>query len=83
RGPYGKSMGPPSPVSANSSSGNGPGKQRQGPGREMRQGAGESQPDPMRTAFGYIGADSFTRQRKEQGQRPGARQSQRRGGRSR
>lgn len=89
RGPYGKSMGPPSPVSANSTSGTigtsgyGPGKQRQGPGREMRQGAGESQPDPMRTAFGYIGADSFTRQRKEQGQRPGARQGQRRGGRSR
>jgi len=83
RGPYGKSMGPPSPVSANSTSGNGPGKQRQGPGREMRQGAGESQPDPMRTAFGYIGADSFTRQRKEQRQRPGARQGQRRGGRSR
>jgi 23S rRNA pseudouridine2605 synthase len=32
------------------------------------------QPDPMKTAFGYIGADSFTRQRQGQGQ------SQRRGG---
>ena len=25
----------------------------------------------MKTAFGYIGADSFTRQRQEQGQRRG------------
>jgi 23S rRNA pseudouridine2605 synthase len=36
--------------------------------------AEQSQPDPMKTAFGYIGADSFTKQR--QGQGPG----QRRGG---
>ena len=48
---------------------------------------GASQPDPMKTAFGYIGADSFTRQRQEQGQRrspsggPGA--GPRRGGRGR
>ena len=35
---------------------------------------GANQPDPMRTAFGYIGADSFMRQR----QGPG--QGQRRGG---
>ena len=33
--------------------------------------AAESQPDPMKTAFGYIGADSFTRQRL--GQRSGQR----------
>jgi len=48
------------------------------------------QPDPMKTAFGYIGADSFTRQR--QGAGPGQRRSgggngggggNRRGGRSR
>ena len=49
-----------------------------------RQGSG-AQPDPMKTAFGYIGADSFTRQRQEQGQRrgggPGA--GPRRAGRSR
>ena len=32
---------------------------------------GAAQPDPMKTAFGYIGADSFTRQRQEQGQRRG------------
>ncbi len=34
--------------------------------------AAESQPDPMKTAFGYIGADSFTRQRQGAG-RGGAR----------
>jgi len=46
-----------------------------------------SQPDPMKTAFGYIGADSFTRQRQDQGQRRstsgGPGNGQRRGGRSR
>lgn len=30
-----------------------------------------AQPDPMKTSFGYIGADSFTRQRQEQGPRRG------------
>jgi 23S rRNA pseudouridine2605 synthase len=34
--------------------------------------AGGSQPDPMKTSFGYIGADTFTRQRQAQGQRRGA-----------
>ncbi len=34
--------------------------------------AEESQPDPMKTAFGYIGADSFTKQRQGPGQRRGA-----------
>ncbi len=33
--------------------------------------AAESQPDPMKTAFGYIGADSFTKQRQGPGQRRG------------
>ena len=41
--------------------------------RADRQGA-DAQPDPMKTAFGYIGADSFMRQRQGQGQ------GQRRGG---
>ena len=36
--------------------------------------AAASQPDPMKTSLGYIGADSFTRQRQGQGQ------GQRRGG---
>lgn len=49
-----------------------------------RQGAGSGQPDPMKTAFGYIGADSFTRQRQEPGQRPrGSQNGARRNGRSR
>ena len=38
--------------------------------RDDRQ-TGDAQPDPMKTAFGYIGADSFTRQRQDQGQRRG------------
>ena len=33
---------------------------------------GSSQPDPMKTSFGYIGADTFTRQRQVQGQRGGS-----------
>lgn len=50
---------------------------RLGGGRQDSAGAGRgnaAQPDPMKTAFGYIGADSFTRQRQEQGpgQRPRA-----------
>ncbi len=32
-------------------------------------GASANQPDPMKTSFGYIGADTFTRQRQDQGQR--------------
>lgn len=41
------------------------------------------QPDPMKTAFGYIGADSFSRQRQESGQRSRtSTNGQRRGGRS-
>ncbi len=45
---------------------------------------GVNQPDPMKTSFGYIGADSFTKQRQEQGQRPrSGGSSGRRGGRSR
>jgi 23S rRNA pseudouridine2605 synthase len=58
-------------------SGGGSGKPpgRSGGGRQDSAGAGRgtaAQPDPMKTAFGYIGADSFTRQRQEQGpgQRP-------------
>lgn len=46
-----------------------------------RQGA-SSQPDPMKTAFGYIGADSFSRQRQDAG-RPKGGGNQRRGGRNR
>ena len=61
-------------------------------GRKNRAEAGDrsgspAQPDPMKTAFGYIGADSFTRQRQDQGQRRsgggGPAGGQRRGGRGR
>ncbi len=45
--------------------------------------AGAAQPDPMKTSFGYIGADSFTKQRHADGQRPrGGPGGQRRGGRN-
>ena len=44
----------------------------------------ESQPDPMKTSLGYIGADSLTRQRQDANQRPrGTNGGQRRNGRSR
>lgn len=51
---------------------------RRGGGRGGRQGEGRaqggaSQPDPMKTSLGYIGADSFSRQRKEQRQGSGRR----------
>jgi 23S rRNA pseudouridine2605 synthase len=40
-------------------------------GNRKASGAGANQPDPMKTSFGYIGADTFTRQRQDQGQRRG------------
>ena len=46
-------------------------------------GGAAGQPDPMKTAFGYIGADSFSRQRQESGQRGRASPNgPRRGGRT-
>jgi 23S rRNA pseudouridine2605 synthase len=38
------------------------------PGADRNSSA--AQPDPMKTSFGYIGADTFTRQRQGQAQRP-------------
>lgn len=35
--------------------------------------AGSAQPDPMKTSFGYIGADTFTRQRQDQNKGQGPR----------
>lgn len=60
---------------------------RQSAGRPPRQGGrqeGGAQPDPMKTSLGYIGADSFSRQRQESNGRgrPGGGQ-RRNGGRSR
>ncbi|WP_431096116.1 pseudouridine synthase [Polaromonas aquatica] len=57
-------------------SGPAPGNGMQGQKRRDDRGdklPGGAQPDPMKTSFGYIGADTFTRQRQGQGQ-------QRRGG---
>ncbi len=75
-GPRGANYGgAPAPQAAPKGRGQGnPRGQRGGNGRSDggdRQGAGGGQPDPMKTAFGYIGADSFTRQRQEPGQRRG------------
>ena len=42
--------------------------ERGGRGERGEQSSNVSQPDPMKTAFGYIGADSFMRQRQGQGQ---------------
>jgi len=58
--------------------GGGQGQQRRkdrGGDRGDRHGGSGAQPDPMKTSLGYIGADSFTRQRQGQGQG-----GQRRGG---
>jgi len=41
---------------------------------------GGAQPDPMKTSFGYIGADTFTRQRQGQGPRRGGGGGNRGGG---
>ena len=61
------------------------GAKKSGPNKAAPRGAkgSSAQPDPMKTSVGYIGADSFSRQRKEQG--PGGRSGgpRRNGGRSR
>jgi 23S rRNA pseudouridine2605 synthase len=61
------------------------GAKKSGPNKSSVRGGSKSggQPDPMKTSVGYIGADSFSRQRKEQG--PGGRSGgpRRNGGRSR
>ena len=84
-GPPGPGAGPGSP----GRSAGGQGQQRRNKDRNAgdrggdrgadRQGSGNAQPDPMKTSLGYIGADSFTRQRQggAGGQRGGG---QRRGG---
>lgn len=47
-------------------------KRRNDRGDNRNQNAAPEQPDPMKTSFGYIGADTFTRQRQAQGQRRGS-----------
>lgn len=61
----------------------GQGGQGQGQGQQGRrkpERGGSAQPDPMKTSLGYIGADSFSRQRQGQGASGGGRGGQRRGG---
>ncbi len=63
------------PIGGGQGGGTGPGQQRRKDrgDRGDRQGGGNAQPDPMKTSLGYIGADSFTRQRQGQGQGQGQR----------
>jgi 23S rRNA pseudouridine2605 synthase len=71
---------PQQPGGNGGNGGGGQGQQRRkdrGDRAERQGGGGSAQPDPMKTSFGYIGADSFTRQRQGQGQGQGQR---RRGG---
>lgn len=71
-------------ASAPPAKGGGRPQNRRPEGGQDRQQPGVGQPDPMKTAFGYIGADSFTRQRQDDGQRPrGPNNGSRRGGRNR
>lgn len=84
--------GGPRPSGPGNPGGNGAGQgQRRKKPAERSGGAQGAQPDPMKTSFGYIGADSFTRQRQGPGQGPrrtggggaGGGNGQRRGGRGR
>jgi 23S rRNA pseudouridine2605 synthase len=85
-GPRAKRRGARTPGSRGNSPRNGAAGPARGPnagggdGPRPANGRGESsaerlngaagQPDPMRTAFGYIGSDSFTRQRQDTNQSP-------------
>ena len=64
-------------------------RRRDDRGERNDNNGGAAQPDPMKTSFGYIGADTFTRQREGPGQRRGGNSGtggagggQRRGGNS-
>ncbi len=79
--------GQPGPRNAGQSGAQPAGKNARKGGQGGRgKGSGDGQPDPMKTSLGYIGADSFTRQRQDQrrgGGGGGSGGGQRRGGRSR
>ena len=70
-GPRGAGNGPRNAGNAGNGGGNNAGQGRRNRNDSGDRPSGAAQPDPMKTAFGYIGADSFTRQRQEQGQRRG------------
>lgn len=65
--PAGRGPGARSGNSAGSPNNAGNGQKR--PGRAPQ--PSQAQPDPMKTTFGYIGADSFSRQREEAGKKRG------------
>ena len=59
----------PNPLTTSTTAGQGQKRRDRNSDRAAdRQGGAGAQPDPMKTAFGYIGADSFTRQRQGQNQ---------------
>jgi 23S rRNA pseudouridine2605 synthase len=61
-GPRGGSRGPQGPKDRNARGGR-PGQRGAGPRPADEMGEGGTIPDPMKTSVGYIGADSFSRQR--------------------
>ena len=65
---FGSSLNP-SPDAMGGSAGTKPGRNGNNPQRQRTSGADGAQPDPMKTSYGYIGADSFIRQRQD-GRRP-------------
>lgn len=71
RGPGKRRGGPPAPRGAQrAGAGRGPGAGRSGaPSPVGKAGGGAAQPDPLKTSVGYIGADSLSRQRKQEAQR--------------
>jgi 23S rRNA pseudouridine2605 synthase len=91
----GQSRGQGQPGQGNTNAGGQGQQRRKDRGDRGDRQVGSAQPDPMKTSFGYIGADSFTRQRQGQGQGQGPRRGggggggggsgggQRRGGRGR
>ncbi|MBB1604408.1 pseudouridine synthase [Variovorax sp. UMC13] len=66
RGRGGNPGGPQQKRRGNAPGGGGGGGNGRAPGEDRAPGG--AQPDPMKTSVGYIGADSFSRQRKEQRQ---------------
>lgn len=82
RGRSGGGRGPAYPKMANGSGGQA--GRAQGGRKDKAAGQAGGQPDPMKTSLGYIGADSFSRQRQDGGGRSrGGQGGQRRGGRNR
>lgn len=70
-GPRGRGPGARSAQPPGNTLGQQPPRRRDDRGERKANGTGSAQPDPMKTSFGYIGADTFTRQRQDQGQRRG------------